>query len=566
MTLQDRIAGAVLGAFTADALCLGVHWIYKPEQIARAVERLEGPIDPLPGAKKWHKNRSAGQFTHYGDQLLVLLQSVTETGAWNRDDFATRWRAMWQGYDGWVDGATKDTLTVASRGTWPDATGSTSNDLAGASRMAGLLPALADADVGDWVRAVREQTVLTHGDPELLEAADFFAYLVHAVLHGASVEEAIGQALDHPYPQAPIREWLDEARARLDDGDAGQVVADLGATCHVQDAVPATLYLLLRHQDDPREAQIANAMAGGDSSARGMLIGMILGARDGLAAVDDAWVEAMEAGPRIRRMLGLPVTPPAGSSKFTFENADGLTLAGALEAPPEGEDVHAYAVFAHCFTCGKDVAAASRIARALAAHGIATLRFDFTGLGSSDGDFANTDFSSNVADLVAAADALREQYAAPTLLVGHSLGGAAVLAAAHRIEEVAGVVTIGAPSDPAHVERLLSGSREEIEREGKAEVTLAGRSFTIGRQFLEDLREQEHRDAIRGLGRALLIMHSPEDEIVPIDEAGRIFTAARHPKSFVSLDPADHLLSKREDAKYAAAVIAAWAGRLVGHR
>jgi len=564
MTLQDRIAGAVFGAFAADALCLGVHWIYDPGQIARALPGgLDGPIDPLPGAAKYHPSRRAGQFTHYGDQMLVLLESVAARGGWDREDFAARWRAMWQGYDGYVDGATRDTLAAAERGQWPDAMGSTSDDVAGAARMAALLPALAEADAAAWVAAVREQTALTHGDPVLLEATDFLAYLVHAVLHGASLEAAIDRALDHPYPQAPVREWLGQARSRLGDEPAA-VIADLGAHCHAPGAMPATLYLLLRYQDDPAGGQVANAMAGGDSAARGLLLGTVFGARDGLDAVPARWIGALAAGDRIRRALGLPVRPPAGSSKFTFANAEDLELAGALEGPPDDAEVRGFAVFAHCFTCGKDVAAASRISRALARRGLAVLRFDFTGLGNSDGDFANTSFSSNVSDLVAAAGALRERYAAPRILVGHSLGGAAVLAAAHRLDEVAGVVTIGAPADPAHVEHLLSGSREEIETRGEAEVTLAGRSFTIRREFLEDLREHQQREAIGELGRALLIMHSPQDAIVPIDEAARIFRAARHPKSFLSLDPADHLLSDRRDADYAAAVIAAWSERHLG--
>jgi putative redox protein len=249
------------------------------------------------------------------------------------------------------------------------------------------------------------------------------------------------------------------------------------------------------------------------------------------------------------------------SSKFEFPNAEGLTLAGALEAP-EG-DLAAYAVFAHCFTCGKDIAAATRIARALARRGIAVLRFDFTGLGNSDGDFANTHFSSNVDDLVAAADALRSEYAAPTLLIGHSLGGAAVLATAHRVPEVRGVVTIGAPAEPSHVANLLQGSREQIEAEGEAPVTLAGRTFTIRREFLHDIEQHALAEHIGQLRRSLMVMHSPVDSIVGIDNARQIFAAARHPKSFLSLDQADHLLGKRADSEYVAAVIAAWASRLL---
>jgi len=247
--------------------------------------------------------------------------------------------------------------------------------------------------------------------------------------------------------------------------------------------------------------------------------------------------------------------------RLEFANAGGARLAGLLESPPSAP--LAYALFAHCFTCSKDVAAASRISRALAARGIATVRFDFTGLGNSEGDFANTDFSSNVQDLLAAVAHLRETREAPKLLVGHSLGGAAVLAAAADVAEATAVVTIGAPADPAHVAHLFDAERETIEREGEARVTLAGRSFTIRRQFLDDVRGQRLGARIRAMRKALLVFHSPGDEIVGVDNAAAIFEAALHPKSFVSLDRADHLLSRAADSEYVAATIAAWASRYV---
>ncbi len=247
--------------------------------------------------------------------------------------------------------------------------------------------------------------------------------------------------------------------------------------------------------------------------------------------------------------------------KLTFENREGAKLAALLERP--STKPAAYALFAHCFTCSKDIAAASRISRALAAHGIAVLRFDFTGLGNSEGDFANTNFSSNVSDLVCAADQLKKQYEAPSLLVGHSLGGAAVLAAASEIKEAKAVVTIGAPADPAHVSHLFESSRAEIESQGSAVVNLAGRKFEIKKQFLDDIASQSLKDRIKKLRKALLIFHSPVDDIVGIDNASAIFQAALHPKSFISLDKADHLLSKRVDSEYVAATISAWAGRYV---
>jgi putative redox protein len=225
--------------------------------------------------------------------------------------------------------------------------------------------------------------------------------------------------------------------------------------------------------------------------------------------------------------------------------------------------VRAFALFAHCFSCTKDILAARRIASGLASAGVAVLRFDFTGLGSSDGDFANTDFSSNVEDLVRAADYLRSNYEAPGILIGHSLGGAAVLAVAERIPEAKAVVTINAPADVAHVLRQLGGSLDQIRSEGEAEVKLADRPFRIRRSFVDDVEMQRLEEKIRTLGRALLVLHAPADKVVGIENASRIFLAARHPKSFISLDDADHLLSRPKDASYAAGIIAAWAARYI---
>jgi putative redox protein len=249
------------------------------------------------------------------------------------------------------------------------------------------------------------------------------------------------------------------------------------------------------------------------------------------------------------------------TERFQFPGSEGQQLAAALELP-EGKTL-AYALFAHCFTCGKDVLAAKRIAVALAARGIAVLRFDFTGLGSSEGDFANSTFSSNVADLVRAADHLRSTREAPAILIGHSLGGAAVLAAAGQIPEAKAVVTIAAPSDPAHVTHFFADRIEDIRRHGKVEVSLAGRPFNIKREFLDDIAEHNLMDQVARMHKALLIMQSPTDDTVSIDNATRIFVAAKHPKSFVSLPGADHLLSDRRDSMYAADVIAAWAERYI---
>jgi uncharacterized OsmC-like protein/alpha-beta hydrolase superfamily lysophospholipase len=247
------------------------------------------------------------------------------------------------------------------------------------------------------------------------------------------------------------------------------------------------------------------------------------------------------------------------TERFQFTGSDGQQLAAALDTP-EGPP-HAYALLAHCFTCGKDVLAARRIAVALADKGIAVLRFDFTGLGSSEGDFANSTFSSNVADLVCAADHLRTTREAPTLLIGHSLGGAAILAAAGQIPSARAIVTIGAPSDPTHVTGQFADSIEKIRKDGQAEVSLAGRPFTIKREFLDDIAEHSLMRHITNLHKALLVMHAPTDDTVGIDNATRIFVAAKHPKSFVSLADANHLLSDRRDAAYVTDVIAAWSSR-----
>jgi len=245
--------------------------------------------------------------------------------------------------------------------------------------------------------------------------------------------------------------------------------------------------------------------------------------------------------------------------RATFKGSAGTELAARLDLP--AGPVAGFALFAHCFTCTKDILAAKRIAAGLAAAGVGVLRFDFTGLGSSDGEFANTNFSSNVEDLVHAAAYLRANFAAPRLLIGHSLGGAAVLAAAAEIPEAKAVVTIGAPADVTHVLNQFGGSLDEIRQRGEARVTLAGRQFTIRRTFLEDAEGHRLASRIATLGKALLVMHAPLDAVVGIDNASKIFLAAKHPKSFVSLDDADHLLSNASVAAYAARVIVAWASK-----
>ena len=240
-----------------------------------------------------------------------------------------------------------------------------------------------------------------------------------------------------------------------------------------------------------------------------------------------------------------------------FSGSQGHPLAARLELP--ADEPRAFALFAHCFTCSKDSKAAAYIGQALAARGIAALRFDFTGLGTSGGDFAATTFSSNVGDLLAAVEHLRNRYQAPRVLIGHSLGGAAVLAAAAQVPEARAVATIGAPFEPRHVARLFS--EEDIRSKGEAEVDIGGRPFRIRKEFLDDLERHDPAVTLGALRKALLVMHSPRDTTVDIDNAAKIFAAAKHPKSFISLDDADHLLNRASDAAYAADLIAVWAGR-----
>ncbi|MEQ8751689.1 MAG: alpha/beta fold hydrolase, partial [Amphiplicatus sp.] len=249
------------------------------------------------------------------------------------------------------------------------------------------------------------------------------------------------------------------------------------------------------------------------------------------------------------------------TAKAQFEGSQGAKLSAALELP-NGKP-RAFALFAHCFSCTKDIKAARDISRALRGEGFAVLRFDFTGLGSSEGDFANTNFSSNIGDLVKAADFLRREFEAPQILIGHSFGGAAALVAALEIPEAKAVATIAAPADAAHVLAHIGDKRAEIEANGLATVSLSGRPFTIKKQFLDDLDSERVTKAAAALKRPLLILHAPLDQTVGVENATKIFLAAKHPKSFVSLDTADHLLRDEKDGRYAAAIIAAWASRYV---
>lgn len=248
--------------------------------------------------------------------------------------------------------------------------------------------------------------------------------------------------------------------------------------------------------------------------------------------------------------------------KLTFKNKEGKALSARIEFPVEDKPL-AYALFAHCFTCGKDLIASRNISRTLTSKGIAVMLFDFTGLGASEGDFESSDFSGNISDIYAASDFLKENYKAPEIIIGHSLGGAAVLFAAAQLESIKAVVTIAAPFDPYHLTKMLSKDLDKIQEEGKAEVFIGGRPFTINQSFIDDLKAHNAEETARDLRKPLLILHSPQDETVSIENAAKIYTAAHHPKSFISLDGANHLLSNKRDSEYVGNIIAGWVRRYI---
>ena len=527
-------------ALVADALNLGSHWVYNQGKIARlypdGVKQLTDP------ASNYHEGKKAGQLTHTGDQVYFLQQALeSNNGTYSIDVWREFWVSKMSNYSGYLDAATKATL--ANNGQTP----SDSDEIAVVGRIAPLL----DLDLGleETVAAAKSQTALTHGSAEVNELAEFMVRVIFLVREGSDFASAFQQvAAEGDYPALDPEKHLSLAQTVPTDNHLDSA-SRFGLTCHFHEAFPLMLYYATRFGESFEECLSLNALAGGDNTARGILLALLFVARDGDVGAA-LWPQLELAGG------AKPVELTAGGNKIAIPGNQG-DLSGVLEMP-EGE-YRATAIFAHCFTCGKDFLPEKRITQALAKQGIAVLRVDFTGLGESGGEFGNTSFLTNLDDLIAAADWLGQQLEAPALLVGHSLGGAAVLAAAKKIDSVKAVATIGAPSDPGHVTHLFEGDLAEIESKGDAKVELAGRSFTIGKRFLDDLKDHNQKETLQSLkGVATLVMHAPDDQTVPLENAGYIYSALNHPKSFAALAGADHLLTKQRDAQYAADLITLW--------
>lgn len=526
-------------ALAADAVSLGPHWVYNQSKLARIYpEGVRGYTDP---ASHFHPNRKAGQFTHYGDQAAMLAEWVNAEGGFDLEGWRAHWVRAMRSYDGYLDGASKQTLK--NDGAKP----SDSDDLAGAARIGPLLDL--DLPLEDTIRVAREQTALTHGAPVVADAAEFFVRAAFALRDGLDMPDALGRAAtEGAYNELDARADLEKA-LEAEPENFLETSNIFGLTCHTREAFPLALYFALRPGAGFVDALSDNGLAGGDTSARAMLFALLFVARDGdvaSALPDPGGTTKVEARP--------------GSNPVGISTPRGR-LAGVLEMPEGGSPV-AFALFAHCFTCGKDFVPEKRITQGLARENIATLRIDFSGIGKSEGNFEDASFVTNLEDLELAAQWLEEHFEAPSLLLGHSLGGAAALGAAGRLSGVKAVATVGAPADPGHVTHLFADQVETIRARGAAEVRLAGRPFVVGKRFLDDLDVYCHREVLEGLrGIDFLILHAPKDQVVGIDNAGEIFTALHHPKSFISLAEADHLLTRKADADYVARVIAAWAGR-----
>ncbi len=530
-------------ALVADALNLGPHWVYNQDKLARIYS--DGVYTLTDPASSYHPNRSAGQLTHLGDQTYFLAQSIE--GADGVFDL-NLWRDFWlekiSHYDGYMDHSMK--VTLEQKGMTP----SDSDEVSGAARLAALLDL--PLDLEEMILAARQQASLTHGAPEVSELAEFVVRAVFHIREGVSIPHSLEQAaLDGEYHFLDPLTYLQKAK-EADPSEHLTEASEFGLTCHLKDAFPLILYYAFHLSDSFEEALSRNALAGGDNTARAIILSTFFVARDG------------DVGAALFPKLRLEekeVFKP-GSNSLGIQGERGL-LSGVLEMP-DAPPI-ATAIFAHCFTCGKDFLSGKRLSSELAKKGIATLRIDFSGIGQSEGDFVNSSFLTNVSDLVSASQWLESHLESPQLLVGHSLGGAAALVAAGQVSSVKAVATVGAPADPAHVTHLFEDRISEIREKGKAEVILAGRTFTIGEGYLKALEDHNQQKHLRGLdGVHKLILHSPQDEVVSLENAGVIYSALSHPKSFIALDRSDHLLTKKEDSKYVAEMIAMWAFRALG--
>lgn len=533
-------------ALVADSLSLGPHWIYNQAKITRSFpDGVFALTDPLAN---YHAGKTAGDLTHYGDQTRWLDDLVLREKTYTEESWKSHWLEKMKNYTGYQDGASKETLT--SNGT----SLSSSNDLAGASRIAPLFDLGLSLD--DTIAAARSQTQLTHGDANVVDSAEFFVRAVFAISSGVGFSKAFTIAVSGDYTQLDPQPFLEQA-TNADSNNHLQVAAKTGLTCHFPEAFPLTLYYAIHHGENFKDCISMNALAGGDTSARAMLLAVLFAARDSDVGADLASDLKLTSSPDHAK---IDLTP--GSHNLQIDGPNGK-LAGVLEIPETPSEITHCAIFAHCFTCGKDYLPEKRVTQALAKHGIATLRIDFAGIGKSEGQFEDSSFLTNIDDIYAAADWLRDHLTAPQLLVGHSLGGTAVLAAAGNIPEVQAVATIGSPADPAHILHMLDGHLDEIEREGKADVKLAGRKFTVSQKFVDDVRSYDYIATLNALDGHKLIMHSPTDEIVELKNAGQIYSQLQHPKSFIALADANHLLTTEADANYAAQMIAIWASKII---
>jgi len=534
-------------ALVADSLNLGPHWIYNQTKLTRLYPN--GVTTFSDPASNYHPKRKAGQLTHIGDQLHYLHQSIEKnSNSYTFDQWKTDWLEKMSNYDGYIDGATKTTLSNKAE------TPSQSDEASGAARLAPLIDL--DLSLEATIESAKSHAGLTHGSPQVSELSEFIVRAAFAIKGGLSFIDSFKQAAQEgQYTVLDPLSHIDKA-LNADTSNHLKTAADFGLTCHFPEAFPLILFYAIHHGDNFSDCISKNALAGGDNSARAIALSIFFAARDGDVGQNlfpNLLLESDEytATPSLQ----------AGSNNVTFSGPQGL-LSGVLEMP-ESQPT-ATAIFAHCFTCGKDFLPERRITKALSERGIATLRIDFSGLGNSEGSFAESSFLTNLDDLKTAAEWLKENVSPPALLVGHSLGGAAVLAAARSIASVKAVATIGAPADPAHVTHLFDQHLSEIEQNGQATVKLAGRSFNIGKRFLDDLSTHNQEQTLNQLqGTATLIMHSPDDDTVPLSNAGHIYSALPHPKSFISLAGADHLLTKPKDAEYVADLIKTWATKSI---